>query len=214
MENEVIILKDPYRFTARWYDKVFERINKGLRLIGLRMFLPKAGMTILDVGCGTGSYLEVYQRYDCSLYGIDTSPAMLEIAKQRLDEEVELYLGSAAEMPYRSQSFDLVVSMLVMHEIEHSLRLAVLDEIKRVLKDNGRILLIDFNPGRVHTFEGWRTMATIFISEIAAGSEHFRNYRHFMSMNGLHNLIQTSQLVIEKQKYVAGGPLALILLKK
>ncbi len=67
--------------------------------------------------------------------------------------------------------------MLVIHEMEHPIRLAVLDEIKRVLKPDGRILLIDFDPGPVEFFEGWRTKAIILLSEIAAGREHFRNYR-------------------------------------
>ena len=207
-------MKDPYRFTARWYDKIFEPINKGLRLIGLRMFFPKEGMSILDVGCGTGSYLEFYKRYKCNLFGIDTSPSMLEVAQQRLGEEADLYLGSATDMPYPDHSFDLVVSMLVLHEMDHPIRLTVLDEIKRVLKHTGSLLLIDFNPGPLQSFEGWRTKAIIILSEIAAGREHFRNYRHFMSINGIHNLIETAELKVVKQKTVGGGQLTLILIQK
>jgi ubiquinone/menaquinone biosynthesis C-methylase UbiE len=208
------MMKDPYRLTAKWYDTVFEPINKGLRVLGLRMFLPKEGMSILDVGCGTGSFLEFYKRYKCKLFGIDMSPAMLGVAEQRLGEDAELHLGSATDMPYPDNSIDLVVSMLVIHEMDHPIRLAVLDEVKRVLKDTGKILLIDFNPGPVEFFEGWRTKAIIFLSEIAAGREHYRNYRHFMSINGLTNLVETAGLTVEKQKVVGGGPLTLILLKK
>jgi ubiquinone/menaquinone biosynthesis C-methylase UbiE len=207
-------MKDAYQLTARWYDKVFEPINKGLRLLGLRMFRPKKGMSILDVGCGTGSYLEFYQRFQCNLFGIDPSSAMLEIAKERLGQEADLYHGSAADMPYPDQSFDLIVSMLVLHEIDHVIRLAVIDEIKRVLKPGGKLLLIDFNPGPIQSFEGWKTKAIILLSEIAAGRKHFSNYRHFMSINGLHNLIESAALTIEKQKIVGGGPLTLILLRK
>jgi ubiquinone/menaquinone biosynthesis C-methylase UbiE len=207
-------MKDAYQFTAKWYDSLFEPINKGLRLVGLRMFKPQKGMSILDVGCGTGAFLDFYQRYDCNLFGIDTSPAMLEIAKKRLDGEAELYLGSAAEMPYPDDSFDLIVSMLVLHEMDHTVRLAVLEEMKRVLKPDGRILLIDFNPGKPASFKGWRTKVTIFFSEIAAGRAHYRNYRHFMSINGLDHLAAAAALTEVKQKTVAGGPLKLALLEK
>ena len=207
-------MKDAYQLTARWYDKIFEPINKGLRLLGLRMFRPKKGMSILDVGCGTGSYLEFFKKFQCSLFGIESSPAMLAIAKERLGGGADLYHGSAADMPYPDQSFDLIVSMLVLHEIDHLIRLTVIDEIKRVLKPSGKILLIDFNPGPIQSFEGWKTKAIILLSEIAAGRKHFRNYRYFMSINGLHNLIESAALVIEKQKIVGGGPLTLILLRK
>lgn len=207
-------MPDAYQLTAKWYDSLFEPINKGLRLIGLRMFMPKKGMSILDVGCGTGAFLDFYQRYDCNLFGIDTSPAMLEIAKERLAGKAELYLGSAAEMPYPNASFDLIVSMLVLHEMDHAVRLAVLAEMKRALKSDGRILLIDFNPGRPESFKGWRTKATIFVSEVAAGWEHYRNYRHFMSIGGLGHLSAAAALTEVKQKTVGGGALQLVLLKK
>ena len=45
-------------------------------------------------------------------------------------------------MPYPDQAFDLVVSMLVIHEMAHPIRLAVLDEIKRVLKPGGQLLIV------------------------------------------------------------------------
>ena len=206
--------KDPYRFSARFYDKLFEPINSGLRLLGLRMFLPKEGMSILDVGCGTGSHLEMYQRYKCNLFGIDSSPAMLEIARERLGGKADLYLGDATEMPYDDNSFDLVLFMLVLHEMKPQTRSYVIKEMKRVLKDDGHILLIDFHPGPIQAFEGWRTKAIIFLSEIAAGREHFRNYRHFMSIRGLPTIIEENGLVVEKQKVVGGGALALFLLQK
>ena len=117
-------------------------------------------------------------------------------------------------MDYPDQSFDLVTSMLVLHEIEYSTQLAILDEIKRVLKPSGRLLLVDFNPGPVEFFDGWRTKGIILLSEIAAGREHFKNYRRFMSAGGLQNLMDTAGLTVIKQKVVGGGPIKLMLVKK
>ena len=204
--------EDPYHFVARWYDKLFEPMNKGLRLLGLRMFRLKERMTILDVGCGTGVHLELYQRYRCDLYGIDPSPSMIEIARKRLGDRAELHLGDASEMPYEDRSFDLVISMLALHEMNHSTRSSVISEMKRVLKDTGRMLLIDYHPGPIRPFKEWRTKLIVLLIEVAAGREHFRNYRHFMSMKGLPTLITEHALVVEKQKVVGGGALALFLL--
>jgi len=100
---------DPYRQVAGIYDRLFEPLNKGLRLLGVRMFLPKKGMKILDVGCGTGVHLGIYRRFKCKLYGIDTSPSMLEIAKSRLGEDAELHLGDATKTPYENDTFDLIL---------------------------------------------------------------------------------------------------------
>ena len=60
-------MKDAYRNIAWIYDRLFENLNRGLRLAGIRMFRPSKGMNVLDVGCGTGTHLELYQRYKCNL---------------------------------------------------------------------------------------------------------------------------------------------------
>jgi len=208
-----VVKKDPYHSIAGWYDRLFEPINRGLRVLGLRLFLPREGMSILDVGCGTGLHLELYRKYRCAMYGIDPSPAMLEIAKKRLGDCAKLHLGDASDMPYDDGSFDLVLAMLALHEMSPATRSSVIREMKRVLKPGGRILLIDFHSGPLEPPQGWYTKLIITLSEIAAGREHFRNYRHFMRIKGLPALIAEHNLVVDKSRIVGGGALAEFLLK-
>jgi ubiquinone/menaquinone biosynthesis C-methylase UbiE len=188
-------------------------MNRGLRVLGFRMFLPPRGGAVLDVGCGTGIHLEMYQKYECSLYGIDTSPSMLELAASRLGERAELRLADAIQMPYDAGFFDLVLCMLALHEMDEQVRRIVLGELERVVKSDGCILLIDFHAGKPRPLKGWLSKLVILLSEVAAGRTHFRNYRHFMSIGGLPALIADSQLVIEKEKIVGDDTLALYLLR-
>jgi ubiquinone/menaquinone biosynthesis C-methylase UbiE len=204
-------MKDAYRNIAWIYDRLFENINKGIRLAGIRMFHPSNGMNILDIGCGTGSHLKLYQRYGCNLYGIDFSPSMLEIARARLGDSAQLELGDATSMPYENNKFDLIISMLFLHEMAKQTQSEVLSEMKRVLKDDGHILLIDFHPGPLQSLQGWVSKVIIFFSELVAGRKHFMNYRQFIAKQGLSNLAKINELEIEKQNIVAGGTFAIIL---
>ncbi len=205
--------KDSYSRVASIYDKLFEPMNRGLRILGFRMFLPPRGGSILDIGCGTGIHLEMYRKYNCDLYGIDTSPSMLELAKARLGENADLRLADATNMPYKAEYFDLVICMLALHEMDESVRDAVLAQTERVLKKDGHVLLIDFHAGRPRPLKGWLSKLVILISEIAAGSRHFRNYRHFMSIGGLPAIIEKSQFVIEKERIVGENTMALYLVR-
>ena len=206
--------RDPYRNIASIYDRLFDSMNKGLKLVGIKMFRPSQGMNILDVGCGTGSHLELYQRYKCNLYGLDLSPAMLEVARERLGETARLDLCDATDMPYTDGKFDLVITMLTLHEMSPETRSAVLEEMKRVLKDEGRLLLIDFHPGPYRPLQGWISKTIIVFSELAAGREHFKNYRQFMAAQGLSTLIAQHQMKLEKQSILAGGTFAVVLIAK
>lgn len=203
---------DPYKNIAKFYDKFFEPLNRGLRAIGMKMFPPREGMHVLDVGCGTGIHLELYQRTGCIVSGIDMSPSMLQVAKNRLSEEANLYLGDASSMPYQDKKFDLIIISTVLHEMPSGVRNAVIDESKRTCKQDGRILLIDFHPGPIQPLKGWINKCIILIAEIAAGRKHFKNYRNFIAREGLPGLISTQGLSVDKEKIVAGGNMALYLL--
>lgn len=204
-------MKDPYRRFAKVYDRFFENMNTGLRLVGIRMFRPSTGMNILDVGCGTGTHLELYQRYRCHLYGLDTSPSMLAIARARLGAAAHLDLSDATNMPYDDHKFDMIISMLTLHEMSAPTRSQALVEMKRVLKHCGHYLLIDFHPGPYQPLQGWISKLIIFFSELVAGREHFKNYRQFLATQGLTSLAAQHHLEIEKQRILAGGTFALYL---
>jgi ubiquinone/menaquinone biosynthesis C-methylase UbiE len=202
---------DPYRNFAGIYDRLFEPINKGLRVLGFRLFPPPRGGSVLDVGCGTGVHLEMYRKYDCQLFGIDTSASMLQQARARLGEGADLREANAAHMPFEGGKFDLVIAMLVLHEMEDTLRTQVLSEMKRVVKTDGRILLIDFHAGKPRPWRGWWSKFVILCSEVAAGRRHFRNYRHFIAIGGIPALIERSRLDLEKSKVVGDDTMGLYL---
>ncbi|MDI6726419.1 MAG: class I SAM-dependent methyltransferase [Smithellaceae bacterium] len=206
--------RDPYRRVAPIYDRIFGPLNQGLRKLGLRMFPPAPGMAILDIGCGTGIHLEMYLKYGCALHGIDLSPSMLGMARARLGEGADLRIFDAVGIPHPAGTFDLVICMLALHEMDEAVRGLVIAEVKRVLKGDGRILFIDFHAGSPRPIKGWLTKLGILIVEAAAGGRHFRNYRNFMSIGGLPTLIKDTQLTIDKELIIGGNTFALYLLRR
>ena len=206
--------KDPYQKYAARYDTFVEPFNTALRRIGLKMFPPKEGMLVLNSGCGTGTSLRLYQNAGCRVFGIDVSPSMLAVARNKLGRRADLRIGNASQMPYPDGIFDLVVAMFMLHEMSGKIRPLVMREKVRILKPDGRILLIDYRIGRMDFPVGWFYKSIILFFEIAAGREHFKNYRDFMAKNGLAGLIDAQNLIIEKKKIVSGGNIGLYLLRK
>lgn len=204
--------KDPYRRVSNIYDRYIEPTNRGVRQIGLKLFPPQAGMRVLDVGCGTGTNLELYHQMGCDVYGIDTSSSMLTLAKRKLGERAHIRHGDASDMPYPSAFFDLVTAMLTLHEMPGHIRPQVVSEMRRVLRPAGRILMIDFHPGPLKFPKGWVYRGMTLFFEVLAGREHFRNYRNFLAQGGLPGLLSGHGDVRVKEKIISGGNLALFLL--
>lgn len=198
-------MNDPYRRTAKFYDTLVEPSNAVLRKIALEMCHPRKGMKVLEVGCGTGTNLRLYENAGCDVFGIDLSPAMLEVARQKLSEHADLRLADAAQMPYADDSFDLVTAFLTLHEMPAATRTAVMAEMVRVVNQDGRLLLIDFRSGPIRFPKGWLLKALIVSMELAAGREHFRNYRDFLAREGLPKLISSHGLSVEIEKVVSAG---------
>ncbi len=158
-----------YARLAKTYDRRWASYLEGSITQTLNLLHSSSPNQILDLGCGTGLLLEsLLARFpEAKLVGIDYSLAMLDVAKQRLPETIELHLGSAEDLPFADHSFDLVISTSAFHYFPNPV-LGIL-EATRVLKTNGNLVITDwcadywtcglldlwlrlFNRAHVHTY--------------------------------------------------------------
>ncbi len=117
-----------YAGQARW---IHDRI-----LVGLPPF-----SAVLDVGCGTGTLLTRLRRPGAGLAGADLSPKMIEEAKRKLGDVADLRVADAENLPWESNTFDLVVNALSFHHYPHPVK--ALSEMRRVLRGGGSLVLGD-----------------------------------------------------------------------
>ena len=110
----------------------------------------RAGMRVLEIGCGTGTLTSMMAARGARVTGIDTSPRMLAEAEKKikgagLEEHVSLKYMDATLIGDRfpAASFDLIVSTLVFSELPLDDQSFVLEASQKLLAPNGRLLIAD-----------------------------------------------------------------------
>lgn len=204
---------DPYRRIAVFYDALIEPALKNLRAAAEQLVPLHNGMRILDVGCGTGTFMRRYAESGVAAFGIDRSASMLGQARDKLKDRAPLSRGDAERMPYRRESFDLLVFTMALHEMSPETRTAAIAESRRILTHEGRVLVIDYHAGPTPFPLGVMFRCIGFCVEFAAGGAHFRNYRHYMSSKGLNALASANHLTIERRVLSWQGNIVLAVLK-
>lgn len=101
------------------------------------------GDTVLDVATGTGAVAaELVRRHGCSVVGIDQSPEMLSVARNRVPAGVQLLEGRAEELPFPDASFDaLTFTYLLRYVVDPA---ATLRELARVVRPGGTVASLEF----------------------------------------------------------------------
>jgi ubiquinone/menaquinone biosynthesis C-methylase UbiE len=108
------------------------------------------GENVLDVGCGTGTLaMEVKPRVGATghVFGIDPGEQQIYRARSkaaRHNLSIEFQIGVIEHLDFPDQSFDVVLSTIMMHHLSDSLKRQGLAEIARVLKSGGRLVIADF----------------------------------------------------------------------
>nr|WP_295068565.1 class I SAM-dependent methyltransferase [Ruminococcus sp.] len=98
---------------------------------------------LLDCGCGTAPMLTLlHEKYPDKHYtGIDLTPKMIEVAKAKKMENVELVVGDCEKLPFAENSFDAVICSESFHHYPNPQDF--FNSVYRVLRQNGRFILRD-----------------------------------------------------------------------
>ena len=99
------------------------------------------GKTVLEYGCGGGTYTVALAARGAKVIAFDISPELLALTKKRVEanqcEGVQLLLGSAHSLPFPDESIDIIFGMAILHHLD--LEIAA-RELQRVLRKGGRAI--------------------------------------------------------------------------
>lgn len=156
---------------SRSYDREMAFMQKVLFGDSRDWACSQANGDVLEVAIGTGLNLDAYPP-DIRLTGIDLSDEMLEIARARareLGREVALRQGDAHTLPVDDATFDTVVctfGLCAIPDID-----TALDEMTRVLRPGGRLILVDHVASSSRVARG--VQRALEVITVPMASEHF-----------------------------------------
>ncbi len=152
-ETKGLVLNQGWRYDLMgWFHDTFSFRGQ------LRVFRQRTatladiqpGEQVLDVGCGTGTLaMEVARRVGRAgrVAGVDPGPQQIARARAKAARRhlpIEFQIGVIEQLAFPDQTFDVVVSTLMMHHLPAPLKRQGLAEIARVLKPGGRLVIADF----------------------------------------------------------------------
>lgn len=119
----------------------------------------KSGESVLDVGCGTGTMALIAKEYvgkTGRVSGIEPSLELVAYAQRKAVQRkasIEVSAGVIERLDYPSQSFDVVLCLIVMHHMPDETKVQGIKEMARVLKSGGRLVVVDSNLHLLPSFE-------------------------------------------------------------
>jgi len=157
-----------------WYKGRRSLITQILNNVSIRK-----NSTILDIGCGTGRNIMLFQKYG-SPFGVDTSNTAIDICNTRKLSNVHLIQGN--HYPFEDNSFDVVTCLDVLEHEKNEYELLM--EASRVVKKGGYIILaVPATP--------------LLWSKLDTDSHHVRRY----TKSTLQDVLEKTQFIIKRISY-------------
>lgn len=131
--------------------KVFSDAEDCLNLVRDYLLTQVNNKECLDLGCGNGKYLDLLGKNANLIYGLDLSLPQLSLAGNK-----NLICADASQLPLKDKSVDLVYSCWMFGTItDDKKRLSALNDAKRVVKQGGKIILVEnTNSGEFEKVRG------------------------------------------------------------
>ena len=136
-------------------DQQVPTYEEALRHVGL-----ERGESVLDIGCGVGAFLRLVADRGGEPFGIDASPALIELAQERLPS-ADLRVGDMEHLPYDDSSFDLVTGFNSFFFADDMV--AALREAGRVAKPDAPVVIQVWGPHERCDLEAMKAIARPFL---------------------------------------------------
>lgn len=138
--------REYFATAAEHWDSVRAELVGARADVSALLALLEPELVVGDLGCGTGHLSAALAPHVRRVIAVDASETMLDAARERLRgaPNVDFRVGELEELPIESGSVDVAVLSLVLHYAADPLR--VLSEAHRVLRNAGRLLVVDLQP--------------------------------------------------------------------
>jgi ubiquinone/menaquinone biosynthesis C-methylase UbiE len=143
------VSREHFDAIATRYDRLrFQLFEPVLDLLMREGDLP--GHRVLDLGCGTGRFAAALaEHHGCTVFGVDPSPAMLAMARERTDAVTWLD-GRAEAIPLAEDAVERAFMQTVVHLVED--RPAAFAQLRRVLEPDGIVAILTVDPAGAKRF--------------------------------------------------------------
>jgi len=192
------------------YSTLIDPLLKRVRILTPEFSGMKEGDKVLDVCCGTGDQVFHYGKIGIKAIGIDLNPGMIKLAIKRKEKSnlnnISFLVADARKLPFEDNSFDFVSISFGLHEIKRKGRDKIISEMKRVTKENGSLIFIDFRvplPQNIYSF-------FVRIIERFAGKNHYEGFKDYLSQGGLPVLLTENGLKEEKRDFLLNNLVMII----
>jgi len=153
INDEDIKIKNQMERMVDSYDLYMRRITLGredkLRTMTVSLAQVKPGDSVLEIGCATGSLTLAAKRQAGTagnVFAIDIIPGMIEVSRRKAEQaklDVTFKEGSIEAIPFPDSYFDVVMCSFMIFHMSEKVRRKGIEEIYRVLKPQGRLMVLD-----------------------------------------------------------------------
>jgi len=161
---------------------------------------------VLDLGCGTGRYAELFKDKDVEYIGADIAKEQIEIAKKK-HPEAKFQIIDPLKFSFLDNYFDKIYSIAVFHCIpSKEFRLQFLKETRRILKPNGKLVLTVWESTRWNKFLLFKYIILKLIGRskmdyrdlLEPWGDKTERYYHWFSERELKKLVKKAGLKVKE----------------
>lgn len=105
--------------------------------------------SVIDIGCGTGRYTELFSGFCGTVVGIDASQGMIRQASNSRQQGVDYLISDALSMPFSQCSFDCAVMFMAVHLFTPEQRRLLFEGVSGILKGGGRFVILTESHARM-----------------------------------------------------------------